>query len=319
MSGSGRVSAPRPWRLLLGAGIAVLALWLSFRGVEFSLVWRAIVGARPIPVVFAVAGVTAASALRAWRWRHIFGASGPNVGGLWRAVLIGQALNILLPAKAGEVARIEIVARQAGVERMRVAATLGIEKAYDVLTFLGLLVVVSFFLVVPAELEGAILKAVVGMTLFLAVMVAGVLLGPALADHLIVSAAPGSRPVRFLHPLADQLRLTRNWRTAGALLAWSGAIWSFAAVPNYLLLVALGLPASPVLALLVLVALQLGLSVPVGFGSIGLFEYICVLVLVPFGVAQDLALSYGLLLHLVAYLPPLALGGLYMLGRPREA
>ena len=70
--------------------------------------------------------------------------------------------------------------------------------------------------------------------------------------------------------------------------------------------------------LLVLIALQAGISLPSIPGRFGIFEYICVLALGSFGVAQPLALSYGLLLHFVVLVPTTVLGGVFFIGLGRE-
>ena len=57
------------------------------------------------------------------------------------------------------------------------------------------------------------------------------------------------------------------------------------------------------LLVLVLVGLQAGISLPAIPGTIGLFEYICILALSVFGVDQSLALSFGLLLHAIVLIP----------------
>jgi uncharacterized membrane protein YbhN (UPF0104 family) len=65
--------------------------------------------------------------------------------------------------------------------------------------------------------------------------------------------------------------------------------------------------------LLVLIGLMAGIAVPSVPGRIGIFEYICVLALAVFGIKQTQALTYGILLHAVVFLPVLVLGVLALL------
>ena len=74
----------------------------------------------------------------------------------------------------------------------------------------------------------------------------------------------------------------------------------------------LGIDVPLVAPLLLLVVLQIGVRVPSSPGSIGVFHYLSVLTLSVFGVEKDLAFSYGVLLHLVTYLPPSLLGIAYL-------
>ena len=81
---------------------------------------------------------------------------------------------------------------------------------------------------------------------------------------------------------------------------------------NYLLLSAFHLQQelSPLAPFVILVAIHLGALFPTAPAQIGVFHYLCILSLVPFGVESSVALSYGVVLHLVVYLPIAILGSL---------
>jgi hypothetical protein len=96
------------------------------------------------------------------------------------------------------------------------------------------------------------------------------------------------------------------------LAGWSLLIWAMTAFLNQLILWCLGIDVPLVAPLLLLVVLQIGVRVPSSPGSIGVFHYLSVVTLGLFGVEKELALSYGMLLHLVTYLPPSLLGVVYL-------
>jgi len=58
--------------------------------------------------------------------------------------------------------------------------------------------------------------------------------------------------------------------------------------------------------------LMVGMAPPSVPGKIGIFEYAVILTLSTFNIDKSLALSYALMLHLVAYLPKIILGFIYM-------
>jgi len=62
----------------------------------------------------------------------------------------------------------------------------------------------------------------------------------------------------------------------------------------------------------VLLAVQAGNIPPSVPGKLGVFEYAVVLALSVFGVSKGMALSYGIMLHIVAYLPKIVLGMVYI-------
>jgi uncharacterized membrane protein YbhN (UPF0104 family) len=89
---------------------------------------------------------------------------------------------------------------------------------------------------------------------------------------------------------------------------WSVLAWFFGALTNLALFKAFGLPLSLGIALILLAVLQLGVAVPSVPGRIGVFEGLCLVTLALFGVEANLALGYGIVLHAVVLLPPVALG-----------
>jgi uncharacterized protein (TIRG00374 family) len=88
----------------------------------------------------------------------------------------------------------------------------------------------------------------------------------------------------------------------------TAVIWIIAVLTNHLVLQSLGLDLPMTASLLILIAMQVSIFIPSVPGRIGVFEYICILSLGVFGVSQTLALSYGILLHLVVYIPTIILG-----------
>ncbi len=92
------------------------------------------------------------------------------------------------------------------------------------------------------------------------------------------------------------------------LALWTALVWSTALLINQLVMLALDIHLPLTASLLLLVGLQAGISLPAVPGAIGLFEYICVLALSVFGIDQATALSYGLLLHAIVFIPQILAG-----------
>ena len=93
---------------------------------------------------------------------------------------------------------------------------------------------------------------------------------------------------------------------------WSALIWVLAATTNYFLFQAFDLPLSPGAALLLLVALHIGIAPPSSPGRLGVFHAVAVLSLQAFGVEHSLALAYAVVLHLIVYLPQVVPGTAFL-------
>jgi uncharacterized membrane protein YbhN (UPF0104 family) len=108
--------------------------------------------------------------------------------------------------------------------------------------------------------------------------------------------------------LAEGLESIRGSGSAFRVAVMTGVGWFTAVLLNVLVLYAFDLHLGWKAPVLLLLALQAGIAIPSLPARIGVFEYICILCLSLFGVDQTVALSYGIVLHLVVIVPILVLG-----------
>ena len=124
--------------LLVSAGFAYLAV----RDVDFGEVWDGLAASNYwwLPPSLAMLAITVY--VKAIRWRYLFAAeSGPPTGPVVRSLLIGYFFNSILPGRPGEVARVLALKQQARTPLAESAATVVVERIYDVLILLVLLFV----------------------------------------------------------------------------------------------------------------------------------------------------------------------------------
>ena len=307
------------YRLRLAAGtlLSIGLLWLAARGLSWAEVAAGLGSARWSLIAVAVGFVLVATAVRAWCWRRLLVATTVPVTlvGAWKIVLIGQFLNICVPARAGDVARVYLMGKAAGMPKTGAATSLVVEKFFDATTLLLLLGLVSVLVDVPAPLAGVRRGLAAAAVLLLLAVVAVAWRGTRLL-RLLERQAHGAggwvaRLARHGETIVESLRIIRRWQ--GLVLTQAGylGVWLALAGVNYAVLRALEIGAPVPAAFVVLVVLQVGTSVPSTPGKIGVFQYLAVLALAPFGVARELALTYGVLLHVVGFGPLVALGGFW--------
>lgn len=264
-------------RVSIGVLIGAASLWLSFRGVSLVEVSSAFRNAHAHWVLAALIVSLVAIGAVVLRWRLLLVPGSPDFSILLKATLIGQMLNILLPLRLGEVARVFAAAKHGGLTMTKVTASLAMEKALD-LTVFG---VAAGGLVAATLVPGDVL---------------------ATSRWLVLPVVAG---------LAIAITFVFGWFRVGPLvIAWTVAIFLLAAAGNQLLMVAfdLLLPWSAAVALLVV--LQAGSVPPSLPGRLGVYNYLTVVTLEFYGVDRAAALSYSLGLYIVAYVPKLMLGGL---------
>jgi glycosyltransferase 2 family protein len=113
---------------------------------------------------------------------------------------------------------------------------------------------------------------------------------------------------RILRQALTSLDVFRDPWLGLRLSGWSFLVWGMGVVLNYLLFHAFRLTLPISAALFLLLVLQVGISVPSIPGKLGVFQYLTILALVPFGIDRGMGLSYSLVLYLVVFGPHLVFG-----------
>ncbi len=305
----------RIWQLVLGAALAALFLWLAFRDVSLVEVREALRGLGWGWVGLALLLSTLGTIARAARWRLLYypDQQAQDIGHLSGVLFISQALNVLVPLRAGELARLYLV-REA-----RAARTLGsiaVEKLLDMLALLTFLLVLPLLVGLPdwfrESSQGFILLALglFGLSLLL-FFTRKRLLGWL---SILLRFLPDKWYVR-LQSILDQALQGLDVFAAPLigvqLQGWSLLIWGMGAAVNGILMRAMGLTLPLATPLFLLLVLQVGISVPSTPGKLGVFQYLVILAMAAFGVGKSTALSYSLLLYLVAFGPLMGFGALF--------
>jgi len=301
-------------KILLGLGL----LYLALLGVDWGELGRSLAQVRWGWLAAGAATVLAGLFVKVWRWWLLLAAydERPPFVAVCRAFFVGQAGNILLPVRGGEVLRLGWLsgARQAAWGPATISIVL--EKYLDGIFFALAATLVSAWAPDDYTARWGVWPAVVSAaaTLGLAVLVAA---GPAvwrrLAPLLERRTPPSWR--RWLgrggELLAASQWLRRPERTL-PLLALTALAWGIMASTNWLLFRALGLQAGWRAAGLVLVLVYVGLLPGLMPGNVGPFYFFARLALLPFGVDGSPALACAVLLHAVVTLPPLLLAAVFL-------
>jgi uncharacterized protein (TIRG00374 family) len=310
--------------VLLAVGFGYFAV----RDVRFSQAWRALQTSDYWWLIPAFGAFVAATLMRAMRWRSLFAPERrPPRGPMIAATMIGYLFNNIMPARAGEAARVVALTQRAGTPPAEIVGTVVVERAYDVLSILIIFFCAAPWLphvswLGPAAVFAAALTAV-------------------FAAAIWVLAVHGDRPLRFvLRPLARLPRLDaarvdafsvglatglsglRDRRVALEAFAWSIGIWLVSALWAWLILLAFEPQLGFAAGVLVIVALGLSMIIPSPPAAVGVFEAAALLALKAYGISQTAALPYALVLHVDNFVP-FILGGVLTLQlgarRPRRA
>jgi glycosyltransferase 2 family protein len=312
-----------PLRWLVGTAISIALLYLAVRGVgsegvDWRNAWQTIIGADLPLLGLALLAVILATWLKAVRWRFMFYPHHRrlHIGSFFTIFLIGQVVNAVIPARLGEVVRALLIGERERVSKAQALWTAVVEKVLDTLMLLICLGILSFWVPLPSWLQQARWTLSAGVAL----VIAALIVAAGYRERFLVwlerwvsrrqAPAWSARLVTLARAVLDSLSLMRRPALFGGLMLWSLLAFMAAASANWLTGRALGIEISYGAGLLVLAVLQISAVVPIPTspGRVGLFHYLCVLSLAIFQVPGEQALTYGLVLHLVTYLP-MAIGG----------
>ena len=210
---------------------------MAARGVSWAEVDAGLGSARGNLIAVAAGGVLVATALRAWCWRRLLVATTVPVTfvGAWKILLSGQFLNICVPARAGDVARVNLMSEAAGMPKTGAATSLVLEKFFDATMLLWLLGLVSLLVEVPAPLAG-VRRGLAAAAMFLPLAVVALAWrGTRLVRRLEWQAHGDggwvARLARHGETIVESLRIIRQWH--GLVLMHAGYLGSWLALAGF--------------------------------------------------------------------------------------
>jgi hypothetical protein len=289
---------------VIGIAVAGLLLYFALRGTDLHQLLQTIAGARPGLVGVSCALTTVTLALRAARWRLLLNAEGrvPYATTFW-ASAAGYFGNNFLPARAGELVRTFLITSASGLDAAYVLATALSERVIDaVVLVLIASVVLTMFPAQSGWLVGAARSFGI-LALAGAIVLIVVPFTTALTQHAIGLAPRRLRPLaeRAFDSASRGLRALHDARRLSAFLAFTAVIWTLDAFAVIAVGSALGLRVTLPIGLLLLSAMGLASALPSTPGYVGVFQFVAVMVLTPFGFTRADAIGLVVVLQVASY------------------
>jgi glycosyltransferase 2 family protein len=304
--------------------IALFAWFLSHA--NLAGVWTQVKRARVDLLVAGFFAVILTYVIRAWRWQYLLRPIGPTrFRTAFRTTVIGFAALGVLPARAGDVLRPYLLARQEGLPVSATLATIVMERVLDLIAVLVLLALYVWGLAGPGTLPPALLRGIEASSA-LAGLVALALMGVmwVLATHperigSLVFTAARVLPHTMADRLADLARtfsggfaVAREPRALAAAFAWSFPLWVAISAEAWLVTIAFDIAMPFAGTFLLQALLVIGVAVPTP-GAVGSYhEAYRIGVTVFFGAPEDTAVAAAIVTHAVSYFPVVLAGIVFM-------
>jgi uncharacterized protein (TIRG00374 family) len=311
--------------LLSVLAIALFAWFLSHA--NLGSVWTEVRRARVDLLVAGFLAVVVTYVIRAWRWQYLLQPIGPTrFRTAFRTTVIGFAALGVLPARAGDLLRPYLLARQEGLRVSATLATIVMERVLDLIAVLALL---AFYVwgvadpeaLPPALLSGIELSAALAGLVALLLMVAMWVLathperigGFVFAAARVLPHAMADRLAGLARTFSSGFAAAREPRALAAAIAWSFPLWVAIAAEAWLVTVAFGISMPFAGTFLLQALLVIGVAVPTP-GAVGSYhEAYRIGVTTFFGAAENTAVAAAIVTHAVSYFPVVLTGIVFMI------
>ena len=302
-----RLKPHRLFWLILSLSIASVLLYFSLRNLDWSTFWETVSHGHYQIIWLVLPIISFNYFLRAYRWSLLISSDRkiPVLSVFW-ANMVGYLGNAYLPARAGELLRSAFLGEKSGLGTSFVLATAFVERFLDVIT---LVIIGSVALALQGNIPPMMMKAI-GIMAFLGL--AGlffILILPSQEDRILrwMDRLPWSEKVSgFLNHQVRRFllgaRSLQNGRRLAGFIMMTGLIWLIDAVGTTLGVRIISHTLRIDQAFILLAALGLSSAIPSTPGYVGVYQFVALLVLVPFGFTQPQALAYILISQVLGYL-----------------
>jgi uncharacterized protein (TIRG00374 family) len=307
-------------RFWLGLMVSLVLLVFVFYQTDPSKIWVSLQQAQYIYLIPALALYFIGVGVRAIRWHFLLRSIKPIPSrALFPPVVIGYMANDILPARMGEIVRAYILGQQENVSKAAALVTIVVERVFDGLMMLTFIVAGSFVLNFgDAELNARL--RLVGTLFIAAIAGLAVLAGmPRRVERItnffirrVPSESLRARATALTRSLLEGLGALRSPADSFAVYTLSLVAWLCETAMYGVIALGFNIVAPFPVFLVACAFANLVTIAPSTPGYVGVFDAPVIYVLTAFGVDQNLATSYTLVLHTALILPVTLLGFFYL-------
>jgi uncharacterized protein (TIRG00374 family) len=309
------------WGAIVGLIVSGVSLYIAIRNLRPIEVWRAFQQANYTWIIPAVTLYLFALMARTARWKALLSAERRIP---WRELLptmaMGRGANNIYPFRTGEIVRVLLLRRRNEVPAAAGLASILVERVFDGLTMILLLLVAALIGGIPEAQQVEALGQTITVDLRAILWLAMVVFGAALSFVYAMVLWPNqiqrvtgwfvNRLVpqrfrsraqgiieRFIHGFSS----VKSVWTLTMVMFFSLTVWTAETISYRLLMNAFGFGVNLHQLLLMSGAANLGTALPSGPGNVGTFDAPSILVLAQIGIPVNTAISYQTLLHAVLW------------------
>ena len=316
-------------RFFIILGITAALVWFFLRGQNLSETWENIKAANYYVILIAFVITMLGFYIRAYRWKYfLMPVKKIGTGNLFSATCIGFAANSVIGGRVGEVIRAYVLANKENIGFGAVFASIIVERVFDMMTVLVFLSLYLLFFPLPESYfvgeydfigllkTGGIITFLfaVSLTLFLLFLHAKTAQTMNLLEKIFGFVLPEKILRKILSAFAsfaEGLAVLKDKKNVAMAFIFSFILWSVLIFSFWLGLKACHIDLVWHRAIFLLVFGAVGAIAPTP-AAVGGFHFMCKTALLIFGVSPEKAGSAAIIIHVIAFIPVIFAGILYI-------
>ena len=287
-------------RTIAGILISIVFIYLAAKDVNVDQLLSGIRNSSPLFLVLGTVVFIIAYLLKAQRWLLILKPHDKrySINNTYPPFFIGFAANNFLPLRIGELVRIYLFARSTESKISFSFSSVFLDRILDGLVLLCLLGFTSFFVIMIDWIQSVIVVAAIIFVGGISISIFIGRSGNVRLGNFIKRDSSLIRKIDMeLGNVRDAFKIFNNWKRLLIVLLFSFAVWLFEGLMYLLFAIGLGFDISFLHSVFTMCIVNFGILVPASPGYVGTFEFFCIKSLGLFGITNDQALTFAILIH----------------------
>lgn len=306
-----KLNLPNALLGLLGIILSLISIWYIVTKYDFSKSWTIIKDA-PLPLLLIMISVYMATfLLRMHRWKLMLpGTTNFNSKELLKCIVIGFAGNNILPARGGELLRMEYFSRKFEISRTTALSSIGLEKILDGLILLSFILLASLSfsernVFIYNTIKIALLIFIPATFFLITLRIYG--------SKIIKRLESSNRLLIYLKPFFENFYQAISFIKIDVntllILIVSTMIWLLEGLVFFFGIKSAGYNESIFLSsIIALCIVNFSILIPSSPGYIGIFQIALILALSAFGIPESNSLAAAIIIHSCQFFPVTILG-----------
>jgi len=303
---------------ILGIVITIIAFYFIFKNINLKSALNHISNISYSSSIILILLYLSTFFIRAFRWKLMLSDNKDiTYNNCLKCILIGFAGNNFLPARGGELLRMEFFSRETKTNRITALSSVFVEKILDgliLVIFLFIILIINSKLILDSNIKNLAYFSTILFSVFLFLIIIFRVYGQKLITKINSSNKLILKLINVLSSVYESVLFLR-WNFSTLLILISTIIiWL---VEGSVFVITLYIfdcnDIAIVAGFLTLVIVNFGILIPSSPGYLGVFQAMTIFSLLLFNVNKELAFSISIIIHMCQYIPTTLWGGYYLL------